>query len=292
VLEVEQRAGDDALQLRVPCHDTRSLGAIAARVRRVFDLGADPVAVDACLASDPLLARSVRAHPGLRVPGAFDGFELAVRAVLGQQISVAAARTLAGRLVARFGEAIDGEQASARIFPAPERLFAADLRAIGLTGARARGVRELSRAVLEGELCFDGARTLEATVDALCAVPGVGPWTAHYIAMRACADPDAFPHADLGLARAAGAALRTPRALLAHAERWRPWRAYAALHLWSMGEGAAQGPQCRSRSNTASVPNQATAERGRRAAQPSPRQADGAARRAGSHAAPGTEAAR
>jgi AraC family transcriptional regulator of adaptative response / DNA-3-methyladenine glycosylase II len=216
------------------------LPAIIARVRRVFDLAADPVAIGADLSRDPLLAPLVAAHPGLRVPGAWDGFELAVRAILGQQITVPAATRLVGKLVAFHGERIADPTALdlglMRVFPTPRQLAAADLATIGMPRARRGALSSLAAAVVADPLIFGARRSLEAAVEQLRSLPGVGEWTAQYIAMRALREPDAFPAADIGLMRAmshGNAARPSPAELLAHAERWRPWRAYAALHLWA-----------------------------------------------------------
>jgi len=169
------------------------------------------------------------------VPGAWEPFELAVRAILGQQVSVAAARTLAGRLAARLGAPLPaGAPGVERLFPGPEALAAGDLDGLGLTGARVAALRGLARAVLAGPGLLSPGHDLDATVARLSALPGVGPWTAQYVAMRALDEPDAFPEGDLGLARAVsrGAERCTPAALRRRAEAWRPWRAYAAMHLW------------------------------------------------------------
>ncbi len=221
-----------------------ALVRITARVRRLFDLDADPLTLAADLARDPALAPSVRAHPGLRVPGAFDGFELAVRAILGQGVSVKGARTLAGRLVAEHGQKLAGEGAGAgdaadwRVFPAPEALAGARLERLGVLPARAAAIRRLAASVAEGALDLETPRDLGAFVAEISRLDGIAEWTAHYVALRALGDPDAFPASDLGLlggARAglgAGAAALTPAALERRAEAWRPWRGYAAMHLW------------------------------------------------------------
>jgi AraC family transcriptional regulator of adaptative response / DNA-3-methyladenine glycosylase II len=211
-------------------------GAVA-RVRRLLDLDADPLRIGRQLERSSALAGLVKRRPGLRVPGAWDGFELAVRAVLGQQVSVRGATTLAGRLVAKFGEPLAAAAAPGltHLFPAPAALAEADVAAIGLPRARAEAIRALARAVADGRLVLDGGVELAELVAQLCAIPGVGSWTAHYVAMRACGETDAFPAEDLGLRRAFGSA-RGPastRALLAASEAWRPFRAYAALHLWT-----------------------------------------------------------
>jgi AraC family transcriptional regulator of adaptative response / DNA-3-methyladenine glycosylase II len=194
--------------------------------------------INAHLLSSPALAARVRRNPGLRVPGACDAFELAIRAVLGQQVSVAAATTLAGRLVERFGEPVEIGPELTHLFPRPEALADADVAAIGLPGARAATVRALAATVVNGSLHLDGACDLGESVKRLTALPGMGAWTAQYIAMRALAEPDAFPSGDLGLRRALsdGAGPIAAAALEHIAEEWRPWRAYAALHLWTGGE--------------------------------------------------------
>ncbi len=216
-----------------------NLAIIVNRLRRVFDLTADPSAIDAHLAKDPRLAPLIAARPGLRVPGAWDGFELGIRAILGQQISVAAATTLAGRLVSLYGEPLETSLKTtglSHIFPSPKRLAVADLRSLGMPGARAQALSALSEAVLESPDMFSTHRTPEATLERLRALPGVGDWTSQYILMRALCEPDAFPAADIGLMRAMATQKGqrpTPATLLERAEIWRPWRAYAALHLWA-----------------------------------------------------------
>jgi AraC family transcriptional regulator of adaptative response / DNA-3-methyladenine glycosylase II len=222
----------------------RALPAIVARVRRVFDLGADVTTIGAHLARDPALARAVAQRPGLRLPGAWDGFELAVRAVLGQQVSVAAARRLLGQLVRLCGvtSTAASESAGAReglsvLFPGPERVADADLSGLPVTNARRRTLTALARAALDDATLFQRLASLEQTVARLRAIPGVGEWTAQYIALRAAEEPDAFPASDRGLLRGAsstyGSVLGAAE-LLARAEPWRPWRAYAAQHLWSV----------------------------------------------------------
>jgi AraC family transcriptional regulator of adaptative response / DNA-3-methyladenine glycosylase II len=226
-----------------------ALPAIIARVRRVFDLAADPAAIGSHLATDPALAPLVAARPGLRVPGAWDGFELAIRAILGQQITVVAARGLAARLVAVHGAPMPAGLAGeglTHLFPTPQRLVGADFAALGMPRARAAALTAMTEAVNADPLIFGARRTLEDAVRALKALPGIGEWTAQYIAMRELREPDAFPAADIGLMRAlADAEGRRPAAaaLFERAEAWRPWRAYAALHLWSSeapGAAAAQ----------------------------------------------------
>ena len=236
-LSVSPDPSGHSLRLELRISALGDLQAVVARVRRVFDLDADPLSIGRQLARSPELAARVRARPGLRVPGAWDGFELAVRAVLGQQVSVRGATTLAGRLVGRFGEALPAptEAGLTHLFPEPAALADADVAAIGLPGARAATIRALARAVADGKLALDGGLELPELVERLCEVPGIGPWTAHYVAMRACGETDAFPAGDLGLRRAFGnrRGPASERALLAASEAWRPFRAYAALHLWT-----------------------------------------------------------
>jgi AraC family transcriptional regulator of adaptative response / DNA-3-methyladenine glycosylase II len=218
--------------------DVKALGTIVARLRRLFDLDADSAAIDEHLAADPVLKRRVLARPGLRVPGAWDPFELAVRAVLGQQVSVRAATTFSGRLVTALGRPLPNAPSGAGprvLFPTPAAIAKADLAGIGLTRARAATLRALAGAVAEDAGLLRSHETLDDTIAALCELPGIGPWTAQYIAMRALREPDAFPASDLGLLRAmeTKTGRPTPAALGARAEAWRPWRAYAALHLWN-----------------------------------------------------------
>lgn len=212
--------------------------AIAARVRRLFDLAARPDVIAAHLARDASLRPLVRRAPGLRVPGAFDGFELALRAVLGQQISVRAATTLATRMAETFGDPIEAAQPGLeRLTPAADRVARAsieELEALGL-GPRAPVVLALSRAIASGEVALEAGADPDATALRLERIPGIGPWTAAYVAMRALGAPDAFPASDLALRRALGGA--SPRAVRERAERWRPWRAYAAMHVWNDAAG-------------------------------------------------------
>ncbi len=239
VLVVEPAEGN-CLRATVRFANLRCLPAIIARVRRVFDLAADPVAIGAHLSRDPVLAPLVAARPGLRVPGAWDGFELAVRAILGQQISVPAATRLAGKLVSLHGGTI-GESAAlalglTHVFPTPRQLAGADLVALGMPNARRAALSSLAAAIVADPQIFGARRSLDEAIAQLRSLPGVGEWTAQYIAMRELREPDAFPAADIGLMRAMsdGSGVRpSPAELLVHGERWRPWRAYAALHLWA-----------------------------------------------------------
>ena len=229
-MEVSLDREANALDLRIHYPQPRWLFLIVERVRAMFDLAADPEAYVRQFRRDPLLGPRITRKPGLRVPGSWDGFELAVRAVLGQQVTVGGATTLAGRLVHEIGTRIEAASGLTHLFPTPEKLAVADLSRIGLPRARANTLRSLARAVADGKLSFAGVVNPEEFIASFCQLPGVGDWTAQYVAMRALSEPDAFPRADLGLLRASG--LRSARELEAHAEAWRPWRAYAAMYLW------------------------------------------------------------
>jgi AraC family transcriptional regulator, regulatory protein of adaptative response / DNA-3-methyladenine glycosylase II len=234
--------GRNELALRVVGAPATALLSLTTRVRRVFDLASDPATIGTVLRGDALIAPLVRRRPGLRIPGAWDAFECAVRAIVGQQVSVAAGRTLVTRLVERAGtrlaRPIDG---LTHLFPSPEALAGADLAGLGLVSARARTLSAMARAVADGTLRLDGpADDVRAGLREL---PGVGEWTAEYVALRALGEPDAFPAGDLVLRRVAGGEhALTPRALAERAEAWRPWRGYAAVHLW---EAAASRPSRR-----------------------------------------------
>jgi AraC family transcriptional regulator of adaptative response / DNA-3-methyladenine glycosylase II len=230
--EVSLDEGNDALAVRVQFGDPRSLFFIVERVRAMFDLNADCAAIVRSLRTDPLLGRCVEANPGLRVPGCWNGFELATRAILGQQITVKGATALAGRIAKAFGRPFSAAGGLTHLFPSPEVLADADLASVGMPGARARSIRALARAVCEGQISFEGILESDAFLGRLREIPGIGEWTAQYVAMRALGEPDAFPSSDLGLLRAL--ALVNSRELEQRAEAWRPWRAYAALYLWNI----------------------------------------------------------
>ena len=220
--------------LRVHATDHTRLIDVVERVRRLFDLAADPLRIGTHLRRDARLRSVVARLPGLRVPGAWDPFELAVRAVLGQQVTVRGATTLAGRLAERFGTPVDLGPGLTRLFPAPATLAGARLESIGLPHARASTIRTLAGAVASGALTLDASDGAEALARRLCTLPGIGPWTAEYIAMRALGEPDAFPAGDLGVRTALGNGTgplpAKDAATLANA--WRPWRAYAVMYLW------------------------------------------------------------
>jgi len=235
-LEVRPLARDFALELRVgPAAGAELLRAVE-RVRRIFDLDADPLAIADALGAHAALQPHLRARGGLRVPGAWDAFELGVRAILGQQVSVRGASTLAARLVRAFGKPLEGApEGLTHLFPTPAQLAVADVASIGLPRARGAAIRGFARALADGELVLDGARGLDETVERLAALPGIGGWTAQYIALRALGEPDAFPAGDLGLRKAlaagGGAPLSSAQAERA-AQAFRPWRSYAAIALW------------------------------------------------------------
>jgi len=238
-VRVSQVPGRAALRAEVSLSLAPALMPLVSRLRALFDLDARPDTVASHLRRDPLLRRLVAKRPGLRVPGAFDGFEVAVRAVLGQQVSVAAATTFAGRLAATFGDPLAADDPALRVlFPSASRLArasVAELASIGLTRARAESLAALARAVDAGELRLDSRGDPGIATEALLKLPGIGPWTASYVGMRALGAPDSFPEGDLALRRALGDV--TAREAVARAEAWRPWRAYAALHLWTSLSG-------------------------------------------------------
>lgn len=225
-LSVKAAAEGDAVILRVEYPEPSQLFRIVERTRRIFDLGADPQLIAAQLETDPRMRPLLKRLPGLRVPGAWDGFELAVRAILGQQVSVAAATTMSGRIARSFGEPFNRHAADddSRLFPGAAVLAQADLTSIGLTRQRAATIQELAVRVASGEIRFDAQ--VAGLRRALLSVRGIGPWTVEYVAMRALGEPDAFPDTDLALRKA------IPEGLLERSALWRPWRAYAAMYLW------------------------------------------------------------
>ncbi len=238
-VEVKNDVKQCALRATVALPGFKLLPIVIARLRRMFDLAADPMAIGAVLSGDPLLAPLVSARPGLRVPGAWDGFEVAVRAVLGQQITVSAATRLAGKLAATFGSEMSDAEAPAgltHLFPAAEQLLNQDIAQIGMPRARGATISNLAAGNIADPQLFDPHQCLEEAISSLCSLPGIGEWTAQYIAMRCLRESDAFPAGDVALMRALSVndAPRIRAAMmLARAEAWRPWRAYAALHLWT-----------------------------------------------------------
>lgn len=240
---IEVRLDRDKVLLAMHGVATQNIFTVVQQCREVFDLDAPVQEITRVLSQDAVLARRLRDNPGVRVPGAWNGFELAVRAVLGQQISVKAATTIAGRLAKVYGEPTKttGAPGLTRLFPVPERLARARFNNMGITGSRAATLRRLARAVIDGSLSFDTSQDPAAFREALLAIPGIGEWTAQYVAMRALKNPDAFPAADLGLLRAfdaPGQERPRPAQLEELSQGWRPWRAYAALLLWSSAPGS------------------------------------------------------
>jgi AraC family transcriptional regulator of adaptative response / DNA-3-methyladenine glycosylase II len=227
--------GRPAIEVEVAAELLPVLTPLLARLRRLFDLDANPLVIEEQLRADARLRPLLAQRPGLRVPGAFDGFELALRAVLGQQISVKAASTLFGRFAAKFGAAAQAPHALLRHHaPSADEVAQARLQTLidlGLTRQRAATASALARAVADQQLVLEPGGAHVATLARLLDLPGIGPWTAQYIAMRALRDADAFPPGDLGLLKAL--ALDHPRKVVEHAARWQPWRAYAAIHLWT-----------------------------------------------------------
>jgi AraC family transcriptional regulator, regulatory protein of adaptative response / DNA-3-methyladenine glycosylase II len=245
VIEVS-RGGDDHMALRARLRDEEALEHVARRVRPVVGLDADIEAAHAHLAADPTVGPLVTARPGLRVPGTWDAFEIGVRAIIGQQVTVAGASTLAGRLVERHGKRMPGPTPPGltHTFPSAATLAEADLDGIGLTRARTRAIRAFAGAVVADRVRLDPSIPLDELVGSISAVPGVGAWTANYIALR-MGDPDALPASDLGLRRAlaepgAGSVLPSAAEVTVRAGAWRPWRALAAVHLWTSGHAAAR----------------------------------------------------
>jgi AraC family transcriptional regulator, regulatory protein of adaptative response / DNA-3-methyladenine glycosylase II len=230
--EVALDEPNNALFVQVQFPNPRSLFLIVERIRAMFDLNADWSAIMRSLRTDAVLSEVVEAEPGLRVPGCWDGFELAIRAILGQQTTVKGATSLAGRIVRTLGQPFSGTAGLTYLFPRPEVVADARLASVGLPTTRAQAIRSLARAVCDGEISFDGIVDSDTFLARLCEIPGIGKWTAQYVAMRALGEPNAFPTGDLGLLRAL--ALTSTRELERRSEAWRPWRAYATMYLWNI----------------------------------------------------------
>lgn len=249
-IEIRHLAERQSLGVRIRFPEVRSLPAIVGRVRRLFDVGADIETIGAHLSGDPAMAPLVAQRPGLRAPGGWDGFEIAVRAVLGQQISVAAARKLGGQLVALHGRAVPKSfrihADLSHVFPTAKRLASVSSIGLGMPAARMATLQAVAEATLRDPNLFRPFGNIEETVARLRTISGIGEWTAQYIALRAIREMDAFPATDVGLLRgiasissAGGETTKggknAPASLLSRAECWRPWRAYAAQHLWAAG---------------------------------------------------------
>lgn len=251
--EISPDPSRDALLVRIDFPEPQSLFYIVERIRAMFDLNADWTSIVKTLRSDPALVAGLQAHPGLRVPGSWNGFELTVRAILGQQVTVKGATCLAGRIASGCGKPFAGPKGLTHLFPSPESLSHAKLTSVGLTGARAETIRALARAVSIGKIRFEGVVDSEDFLRRLCEIPGIGSWTAQYVAMRALGEPDAFPSTDLALLRALK--MRSSKELERRAEPWRPWRTYAAMYLWRMAAQQKVSPrQCNRSSGKVRVP--------------------------------------
>ncbi|WP_278414148.1 DNA-3-methyladenine glycosylase family protein [Stutzerimonas kunmingensis] len=244
-LRVRAQADRSALELTLSDSLQQATLPLVGQVRRMFDLDADPQAIATHFASDPALGPLIAAHPGLRLPAAYDPFEQAVRAVVGQQVTVKAAVTITRRLVERLGEPLqDALPGLEMLFPTAQAIADDPLDNIGMPSKRAQALRRLAAAVAEGALQLHVEDSADALVQRLCELPGIGPWTAEYIALRGFGVADAFPAADLGLLKAPlwGADGISAKALAGRAEAWRPWRAYAAIHIWdNYSKGAKVG---------------------------------------------------
>jgi AraC family transcriptional regulator of adaptative response / DNA-3-methyladenine glycosylase II len=233
---VELRPERDFIRCGLRMTDLRDLGSAVERCRRQFDLDADPVAVGESLEADPVLRPLVRADPGVRIPGHVDGFELAARAIVGQQVSVAGARTTLGRLLRRFGQPLGFDDDDlTHAFPQPGALAEADPAGLGMPASRGRALTGLATAVAQGDIALDRGADRGEVAAALLALPGIGPWTADYIAMRALGDPDVFMSSDLGVRHAMQhlGLPADPAGADTYAHRWRPWRSYAQMYLWN-----------------------------------------------------------
>ena len=235
-IRVTQSSGRDALLVEFTHGLTPALPALLSRVRALFDLDARPDVIAKGLRRDPRLAPAVKANPGLRVPGAFNGFEMGLRAILGQQVTVRAATTIAGRFVAAFGEPVATPMPELnRLTPLAARIARStvnDIAKHGIIATRARSIIALAAAQVSGEFCLDGGahRDPDDSIRRLTELPGIGPWTAHYIAMRALGWPDAFPKEDIAVRNALGGL--TAQQAEALSQPWRPWRSYAVMHIW------------------------------------------------------------
>lgn len=226
---------EHSVMLQINFPDTRHLYHIVEKVRLLFDLKADSEEIERFFKDDALLKKVVEKNPGTRVTGCWDGLEVTVRAILGQQVTVKAATTLAGRVAERYGGNYNGSSVHlTRVFPAAETLANADLNGMGIVGQRIAAIKAVAAKIATGDIVFDGVLETEEFVRRLCEIKGIGDWTAHYVALRVLNDPDAFPYSDLILRRAATSNQQTltPKALLQQAEVWRPWRAYAVILLW------------------------------------------------------------
>jgi len=254
VVEVSHEVSKHALRATLLFTAVVDDQKVTARLRRMFDLDADLVSINSHLATEHLMSRLVAARPALRVFGGWDPFEVAMRTINGQQVSVERARHLNGVLVARCGVQSGATGSLHSVFPTPSEVLEADLAGMGMPGARVAALKTMADAAVSDLRLFSPGDSLDVTLGRLRAIKGIGEWTAHYIAMRACRQPDAFPASDVGLLRGAASedgVRPTAAALLARAEAWRPWRAYAAHHLWNVDSAASSG--VRTQVDTATV---------------------------------------
>jgi AraC family transcriptional regulator of adaptative response / DNA-3-methyladenine glycosylase II len=243
-LELDEDAEARHVRCRLEVTDLRDVPAAVERCRRLVDADCDPVAVADALGEDPLLAPLLRARPGLRVPGHVDGHEVAVRAVLGQQVSVAGAATVAARLTALHGEPVPGDHpALTRLFPTAEAIAGLDPTGLPMPRARGRALVGLCQALASGEIALDRSADRAEVRARLLALPGIGPWTADYIALRALGDPDVFLPTDVGVRNALTRLGQVPTDAVAMADRWRPWRSYALMHLWTSSSDLGSDPK-------------------------------------------------
>jgi AraC family transcriptional regulator of adaptative response / DNA-3-methyladenine glycosylase II len=236
VVDVRHDQENTCLIVRMALPKHEGLLRAVERVRRIFDMGADPLQIAAHLSGDCRLRPLLDQRPGLRVPGVWDGFEIAVRATLGQRLTTVDSAAVAGELVRKFGRAVDTSvEGLTHLFPRPKDLAEAKLASLGIAKKTAKSINALARAIGSGEFTFASARTLQDTISQLEAVEGISEETAHYIAMRACGEPDAFPLDNRALTRAfkTGEAMARHDDILSSPEAWRPWRAYAAMHLFA-----------------------------------------------------------
>jgi len=249
VVEIAPADGENALELRLPSVRPAELLAIADRARRLFDVDADVATIAAHLSRDPALRGDIRRAPGIRVPGCWDPFEVAVRAILGQQVTIAAATTLAGRLVRALGTPLEAPFGTVtHLFPSASVVASADLSRLGVPRSRSAALGRFATACARGEIGWTTGADLENFTETLLAIPGIGPWTAQYIAMRALGEPDAFPSGDLWLRRLASPGrVLTEKQLEERSQAWRPWRAYAAFYLWRRAADTRKDPSWKSR---------------------------------------------
>ncbi len=235
ILKVEHLPDRNSLRLTIPASLSGSTAEISDSVRRIFDLSANPDDIRNVFKKDRKMVSVINRLPGLRIPGAWDWFEVAIRAILGQQITVKAARTIAGRIVQKIGSQLNGN--SARLFPTPEQVLSVPMDGLGIPTRRIEAIRQIAQATIEKKIGPDSGNSVDESIRRLCLIPGIGPWTAHYIALRAFSETDVFLPGDLVLRRSASKLFGkdfTDVELLKYSERWRPYRSYAVFYLWAL----------------------------------------------------------